>query len=335
MTRYYYTLVESTYVVRQSRSKHGAERLTPEGEWINYPNYMWDVIMNGRPIASEEEAMETAKKIFARDPEWWAWEGRKRAGDEAYRRGNHGEAERHWKAQLEFEVNMGMTGSLDNLAMLYQAQGKYAEAEPLYERSLAMTEKTLGPEHPEVAQILNNLASLYQAWGKHAEAEPIIVRALAIMEKALGPEHPDVADSLENYAALLHKTGRDAKAANMEARATAIRKPKSPPGRARRATWTRLWRWLTRRRKRTAKKATSKASRRSSPAQATEFDRSKIDGRTKVGKAALAALKKRGRKSKTDLEALAAVGYPGAAAKLRAARKALTKSRPAAKRKAR
>ncbi len=84
--------------------------------------------------------------------------------------------------------------------------------------------------------------------------------------------------------------------------------------------------------KRAAKIATSK---RPSPARTTEFDRSKIDGRTKVGKAALAVLKKRGRKSKTDLEALAAVGYPGAAAKLRAARKAQTKSKSAAKRKAR
>jgi len=56
--------------------------------------------------------------------------------------------------------------------------------------------------------------------------------------------------------------------------------------------------------------------RRTPQAQEIEFDKSKIDGRTKVGKAALAALKKRGRKSKADLEALAAVGYPGAAAKL-------------------
>ena len=56
--------------------------------------------------------------------------------------------------------------------------------------------------------------------------------------------------------------------------------------------------------------------RRAPPARAIEFDRSKIDGRTKVGKAALAVLKKRGRRSKADLEALAAVGYPGAAAKL-------------------
>ena len=49
---------------------------------------------------------------------------------------------------------------------------------------------------------------------------------------------------------------------------------------------------------------------------AVEFYKSTIDGRTKVGKAALAALRKRGRRSKADLEALAAVGYPGAAAKL-------------------
>jgi tetratricopeptide (TPR) repeat protein len=334
MARYFYSLVENTYVVRQSRTDGGAEYLTPEGEWIDYSD-LWDVIMNGRPIASEEEALEKAKKIFERRPEWWAWESRMRAGDEAYRRGDYGEAEKAWKAQLEFEVNMGSNRSVDNLAILYQAQGKYDEAEPLYERSLAMTEKFLGPEHPEVAQILDKLASLYQAQGKHAEAEPLHVRALAIVEKALGPTHVDMAESLENYAALLHKTGRDAEAAKMEARAKAIRKPKSPPGRARRATGTRLWQWLTRRRERTAKEATAKASRRASPARATEFDRSKIDGRTKVGKAALAALKKRGRKSKTDLEALAAVGYPGAAAKLRAARKAQTKSKPAAKRKTR
>jgi hypothetical protein len=80
MTRYYYSLVEGTYVVRQSRSKHGAENLTPEGEWIDYPD-LWDVITNGRPIESEEVALETAKKIFEHYPEWWVWQSRMRAGD--------------------------------------------------------------------------------------------------------------------------------------------------------------------------------------------------------------------------------------------------------------
>ena len=42
-------------------------------------------------------------------------------------------------------------------------QGKYNEAEPLYERSQAIREKILGPEHPNVAQSLNNRAELLRA----------------------------------------------------------------------------------------------------------------------------------------------------------------------------
>ncbi len=38
-------------------------------------------------------------------------------------------------------------------AQLY-AQGKYAEAEPLYRRALATRETALGPEHPDVASVI-------------------------------------------------------------------------------------------------------------------------------------------------------------------------------------
>ncbi len=68
----------------------------------------------------------------------------------------------------------------------------------LYQRAPAIWEKTLGPEHPDVAQSLNNLAELYRAQGRYAEAEPPYQRSLAILEKVLGPEHPHVAQSLEN-----------------------------------------------------------------------------------------------------------------------------------------
>ena len=37
-----------------------------------------------------------------------------------------------------------------------RAQGNYAEAEPLYQRALAIREKALGPEHPDTAASLNN-----------------------------------------------------------------------------------------------------------------------------------------------------------------------------------
>lgn len=39
-------------------------------------------------------------------------------------------------------------------------QARLAEATPLFERSLAMFEKGLGPNHPHVAASVNNLASL-------------------------------------------------------------------------------------------------------------------------------------------------------------------------------
>ena len=42
-------------------------------------------------------------------------------------------------------------------------QGKYADAEPLYERCQAIEEKVLGPEHPSLAITLNNRAGLLQA----------------------------------------------------------------------------------------------------------------------------------------------------------------------------
>ena len=54
------------------------------------------------------------------------------------------------------------------------AQGKYAEAEPLFKRALAIREKALGKDHPDVATSLNNLALLYDSQGKYAEAEPFM-----------------------------------------------------------------------------------------------------------------------------------------------------------------
>ena len=102
--------------------------------------------------------------------------------------------------------------SLNNLAGLYDDQGRYADAEPLYKRSLAIREKALGPDHPDVATSLNNLAALYDDQGRYADAEPLYKRSLAIREKALGPDHPDVATSLNNLAALYTSQGRYADA---------------------------------------------------------------------------------------------------------------------------
>ena len=67
--------------------------------------------------------------------------------------------------------------SLNNLAFLYESQGLYGKAEPLYQRALAIDEKLLGADHPNTATSLNNLASLYAFQGLYDKAELLYHRA--------------------------------------------------------------------------------------------------------------------------------------------------------------
>ena len=95
-------------------------------------------------------------------------------------------------------------------------------AEPLYQRALAVREKALGPDHPDVTTSLNNLALLYKSQGRYEAAEPLYKRALAINEKALGLDHPNVATSLNNLAELYRAQGRYEAAEPLYQRALAV-----------------------------------------------------------------------------------------------------------------
>ncbi len=107
------------------------------------------------------------------------------------------------------------------MAEIYRETARYADAEPLFKRSLAIWEKALGPEHRDVAISLNNLATLYVNQGRYADAEPLYKRALAIKEKAFGADHPDVADTLNNVAILFASSGNSENALAYSRKATA------------------------------------------------------------------------------------------------------------------
>jgi tetratricopeptide (TPR) repeat protein/CHAT domain-containing protein len=109
----------------------------------------------------------------------------------------------------------------EQAAKLYR-DGEYAEGVRVAERALAMFERALGPDHPDVATFLNNLAGLYQAQGRYADAEPLYKRALAMREAALGPDHPDVARALSNLGLLYKKQGRYADAESLNKRSLTI-----------------------------------------------------------------------------------------------------------------
>ena len=104
----------------------------------------------------------------------------------------------------------------------YLKMGQYAKAEPLLIRSLAIAEKTEGPNHPSTAAGLNNLAGLYRDMGQYARAEPAYARALTILAATRGPEHPEVGTTLNNLARLNIAMDQPAKALQLYLRALLV-----------------------------------------------------------------------------------------------------------------
>ncbi len=72
---------------------------------------------------------------------------------------------------------------------LYE-QGRYGEAERFARKTLKLSMKEFGPNHPHTGAFLNNLALLFRAQGRYAEAVPLFERALAIQDKVFGLDHP-------------------------------------------------------------------------------------------------------------------------------------------------
>jgi len=112
---------------------------------------------------------------------------------------------------------------LDNLGALMASQGKLDEARVLFERTLAIREQALGPEHLDVAASRGNLGNVAAAQGKLDEARDSFERALAIREQALGPEHPAVAQTLNSLGGVAKLQGKLDEARGFIERALAIR----------------------------------------------------------------------------------------------------------------
>jgi tetratricopeptide (TPR) repeat protein len=134
-----------------------------------------------------------------------------------------------------YHNNVAYADSFNDLGLLYQAQGRYDEAEPLYKQSLAIWEQQLGKyqrtDRPPLgyhhdnlayADSLNNLAELYRTQGRYSEAEHLYERSLAIWEQQLGKDHPNVANSLNNLGLLYQAQGRYAEAESVYRRAWSI-----------------------------------------------------------------------------------------------------------------
>lgn len=125
------------------------------------------------------------------------------------------------KAQGPDHPDLAMNLSI--LAVLYQEQHKYTQAETFYKRFLAIAEKAgVTDEDPSVSGVLKGMVRLYEEMGRNRDAIPIMKRSLANTEKEWGANHPRVALDLERMARLYSADGQYVQAELLYKRALAI-----------------------------------------------------------------------------------------------------------------
>ncbi|RYP46151.1 hypothetical protein DL768_007626 [Monosporascus sp. mg162] len=91
---------------------------------------------------------------------------------------------------------------------LYLDQGRFEDAEAMYERALRGQEKAWGPEHTPTLDAVNNLGNLYKSQDRFDDAEAMYERALRGYEKIWGPEHTSALITVNNLGILYTDQGR-------------------------------------------------------------------------------------------------------------------------------
>jgi tetratricopeptide (TPR) repeat protein len=132
--------------------------------------------------------------------------------------GKNGEAEVVYKKVLAITSlhNDDRENTLDNLGLLYIRQKKYNEAEQVFKQLLAEREKRLGGNDPKTVMAMCGLATSYLFQNKFTEAEGLLKQSLIISEK----NKDDVAtrDILESLLTVYKKMGNTKEMRSLEKR---------------------------------------------------------------------------------------------------------------------
>ena len=163
------------------RATHQAEvARSAEGEAEAVATFMVDLFRTSDPWSSGD-AQATSDTLLA--------EGARRAHEEL-------------AGQPRIQARL-----LATLGDIYLGQGRYREAEPLVERSIALYRDLDGEDSVAVSSGLLALGRLRHGQGRFELAEESLLRALEIRRRRLGREHPQVAEVLYNLGWVAFERG--------------------------------------------------------------------------------------------------------------------------------
>lgn len=97
--------------------------------------------------------------------------------------------------------------SLNNMAVSFMYQGKFAQAESLTREGLQVALETSGPNGVLHGEMLKSLASLMSEMGRHREADSLVRESSRVLLKALGPVHPNYLRAVFNEVQILYTAG--------------------------------------------------------------------------------------------------------------------------------
>ena len=114
-----------------------------------------------------------------------------------------------------------LTAAESNLAIMYEARGRYADAERRLRHVVSVYERDRNPNQSRMGLALNALGLVERRLGRRLAAESTLVRSVRVLERAEG-DSTAVRYPLEHLAGLYEETGRDAPAAERYGRALAL-----------------------------------------------------------------------------------------------------------------
>ncbi len=103
-------------------------------------------------------------------------------------------------------------GAMNDLAIVLDRMGKFAEEQKILEEVVAVKRRTLGPEDPVTLRSVNNLAVVLAMQGLLEDAVKLAKETLEIQRRVDGPESITTLRSEYNLAIMLRHLGRWAEA---------------------------------------------------------------------------------------------------------------------------
>ncbi|CAF1213252.1 unnamed protein product [Adineta steineri] len=98
------------------------------------------------------------------------------------------------------------------LGLIKYKQEKYKEALTFYEKSFAIYQKYLPPNHSDLSHSYHNIGLVHRNMGNYSKALSLHEKALKIRQQSLPSNHPDVAASYNSIGSVYERMGNYSKA---------------------------------------------------------------------------------------------------------------------------